>query len=143
MKQISKFECGPMAARAKVILMVYNSEDQKSVDRLAKFRGSSCPCGKKAGTPAGLSHFQKWISTKGKDPIYVVINTHRKNSLDAVFNTLPHEINHVTAFIAEKMIIGAGEEPISYLSGYMNSQFQQALLKELGYEVVKKEEKEE
>ena len=141
MKKISKFDCGPAFAMAKVVLYEYNAEDPKSLARAMKFRRER---GKKVSNhvPGGFCVFDDFRSSRGTAPIYIFVGAQgRKDPLDGVFRTLPHEIDHVVGFLCENWKIKSVDEPAAYLCGYMTKQFQKDLLKSLGYEIVKKEEK--
>ena len=83
---------------------------------------------------------RRWAQSHGADPIYIFVNTNRKNELSSVFRTLPHEISHAIGNVAEKFNLEYNSEPVAYSVGFVTEAFQIALLKELGYCVKKKEE---
>ncbi len=136
MKKIKTFNCGPVVANTKVELYVYNAKDPKSVSKLFALRDRICPHSSRKIVQGELLYL--WcVSPSGKkqEPARIIINIDRKNKLSAVFRTLPHEIDHFIGTISEKFDITPGSEQLAYLCGFITEVFQQALLKELGYEI--------
>lgn len=141
MKKVSTFDCGPAFAMTKVILYAYNKEDKKSVTKMKKFRDLyGKPGMKNTSTPSGCCLFEDWRQTKARRPIYVVLNIVREIPLNAIFRTLPHELSHISGFLSDNFHVDPILEPIAYTMGYMTEQFQKDLLRELGYEITRKEE---
>ena len=135
MKTISRFNCGPAFADARVNLVVYDSDNQNDLKEIQRRF-------KKKRAFGGHVYFKDFQESCWTKPICVIINKRvlrpGGDELSKVFRTLPHEITHLIGALAEWFNISAMDEPCAYLCGSVTKQFQLALLQHLGYEIIKK-----
>lgn len=132
MKKLIKYDCGPALANTIVELYAFDNMDKSSLAEVAKLREEPQPYGK--GT--GVTSFKAWEKDRSQ-PIRIFVNTNRDDVLSAVFRTIPHELDHLIGCLAESFKVDSGSEPLAYLCGDITSEFQHAMIKELGYCFVK------
>lgn len=142
MRKIEEISLGFLGARfqsIKIYLFVYNGHKEEDIiegRRLTKDALYENYC--------GLTSYVNWDNEFSEPRILIFINVDKPGGDQEIEERLikdavPHEISHAVGKIALRYKLEPGCEILARAQGYATWKFQQALERELGYQLVKKE----